>query len=92
MKRLTLILAMMLGLGCIQAQTTEQIEALQTETMRNLKENILPFWMDKVTDPAGGFYGMVLNDGTPIEGADKGAVLNARILWTFSQAYRLFSL
>ena len=74
------------------AQTRESIEALRTETTRNLKENILPFWMDKVVDPAGGFYGVVLNDGTPIPGADKGAVLNARILWTFSQAYRLYAL
>ncbi len=76
----------------VSAQTAESIGTLRTETTQNLKENILPFWMDKVVDPAGGFYGMVLNDGTPIPGADKGAVLNARILWTFSQAYRLYAL
>ena len=76
----------------VTAQTKESIEALRTETSRNLRENILPFWMEKVKDPAGGFYGVVLNDGTPIAGADKGAVLNARILWTFSQAYRLYAL
>lgn len=41
-----------------------------------------------MTDPIhGGFYGRMLNDGTVIPDAPRGAVLNARILWTFSAAY-----
>ena len=84
-----LSMAMLLAsLQQLAAQTAALMEALRTETTRNLQENILPFWMEKTVDPAGGFYGVVLNDGTPIPGADKGAVLNARILWTFSRAYR----
>ena len=38
----------------------------------------------------GGFYGSVLRDGTPVEDAPRGGVLNARILWSFSAAYRTF--
>ena len=72
----------------ISAQTREEIETLHTETKQCLTDNILPFWMEKTIDPKGGFYGIVLDDGKPIEGYGKGAILNARILWTFSKAYR----
>ncbi|GEP89837.1 mannobiose 2-epimerase [Chitinophaga terrae (ex Kim and Jung 2007)] len=49
---------------------------------------ILDFWADTVTDEEhGGFYGAVSNDNQPFPTADKSAVLNARILWTFSAAY-----
>ena len=59
------------------------------DVLLELEGNILPYWMHRMTDPSGGFYGRrdghdILHSGTP-----KGAVLNARILWTFSAAYRL---
>lgn len=63
---------------------------LREEIIADLKENILPFWMDHTVDPEGGFYGGVAFDGTPSPNEKKGVVLNARILWTFSTAYRLF--
>ncbi len=37
----------------------------------------------------GGFYGRVDGSGHVYTDADKGCVLNARILWTFSSAYRI---
>lgn len=50
--------------------------------------NILSYWMKYTPDEAqGGFYGKLGNDNVPVPGAVKGAVLNARILWTFSAAY-----
>jgi mannobiose 2-epimerase len=53
-------------------------------------EAILDYWMDHTIDPwKGGFYGQLDNDNQVLEGAPKGAVLNARILWTFSAAYRV---
>lgn len=90
MKRCAYVMAVMLMASAGQgfAQTAEETERLKAETTQNLVENILPFWMEKTVDPDGGFYGVVLNDGKAIVGADKGAVLNARILWTFSKAYR----
>jgi len=54
-----------------------------------LTGNILPFWMNKVTDPDGGFYGQVDSNGIVDRSAPRAAVLNTRILWTFSAATRL---
>ena len=53
-----------------------------------LQNNILDFWIKKMTDPSGGFYGQITGAGEVVADAPKGAVLNARILWTFSAAYR----
>ncbi len=57
---------------------------------KELTENILPYWMEKMQDyDHEGFYGRI--DGTDIihPYANKGAILHARILWTFSAAYRI---
>jgi mannobiose 2-epimerase len=54
-----------------------------------LEQNILPFWMERMQDPRGGFYGRIDGYGTLHADAPKGAILNARILWTFSAAYRV---
>lgn len=60
--------------------------ALVAELMDNLNFNILPYWLVKMEDEAGGYYGR--RDGLeklhPEE--PRGAILNARILWTFSAA------
>lgn len=57
---------------------------------RELTENILPFWMNKMQDHEyGGFYGRIDGNDVVYSCANKGAILNARILWTFSSAYRL---
>ncbi len=83
------MIALLVSLGLTIVASADTVGILREETMQNLKENILPFWMEKAVDPAGGFYGMVFNDGKVVENAPKGAVLNARIIWTFSKAYRL---
>ena len=62
---------------------------LYQEITSDLEGNILPFWKKYAADPTGGFYGELTYDGSPVAGADKGCVLNARILWTFSAAARL---
>lgn len=55
-----------------------------------LENNILPFWMNKMEDnEEGGFYGQITGEDELKPEASKGAILNARILWTFSSAYRL---
>ena len=55
-----------------------------------LTTNILPYWMNKMTDVQhGGFYGRINGQEVLMPEAEKGAILNARILWTFSSAYRL---
>ncbi|MBK5722193.1 AGE family epimerase/isomerase [Dysgonomonas sp. Marseille-P4677] len=57
---------------------------------KELTDNILTFWMDKMQDNMhGGFYGRIDSNNKLHPKADKGAILNARILWTFSAAYRI---
>ena len=55
-----------------------------------LENNILRFWLDKMQDTEnGGFYGRMDGHMQLYPEAEKGAILNARILWTFSAAYRV---
>ena len=55
-----------------------------------LTGNILPFWIDKMVDHEnGGFYGRIDGHGNLHADAEKGGILNARILWTFSATYRV---
>ncbi|MDR3340397.1 MAG: AGE family epimerase/isomerase [Candidatus Symbiothrix sp.] len=57
---------------------------------RELTENILPYWMNKMQDGEhGGFYGRIDGNEVLHPYANKGAIMNARILWTFAAAYRL---
>ena len=61
------------------------------QTMQDvLEQNILPYWIDHVTDKEnGGYYGRVDGNDQVHPQAEKGAVMNARILWAFSAAYRV---
>lgn len=54
-----------------------------------LTNNILPFWTSRMADPDGGFYGRMDGYGIVHTEAERGAILNARLLWTFSSAYRI---
>ena len=68
-------------------------ENIYQEVYSELTGNILPFWMNNMVDnERGGFYGQINHEGTLIPQAPKGAILNARILWTFSAAYRVTGL
>lgn len=56
-----------------------------------LRARILGFWMKRtINEKHGGFVGEIKHDITVNEDADKGLVLNARILWTFASAYRVY--
>jgi mannobiose 2-epimerase len=69
----------------------DTIHALRDRMTEDLRKNILPFWLERAQDREnGGFYGEMLRDGTVIKNAGKGLILNARILWTFASAYRIF--
>ena len=70
----------------------ELIATLKQEVTDVLTNNILPFWLNKMTDhDHGGFYGRMDGHYALYPEADKGAILNARILWSFSAAYRVLS-
>ena len=67
---------------------SEQLKQLKTELSAEL-ENILSYWSKNTIDTQNdGFMGQIDNNENAIENAEKGSVLNARILWSFSSAYQ----
>ena len=67
----------------IAAEFVRYKEAFESE----LLNDILPYWIKYGVEKEGdGFYGAVDLDGNPVLTANKSCVLNARILWTFSEA------
>ena len=66
------------------------VVSLVDEVRKELENDILPFWINKMVDNVnGGFYGQITGEDVLCPEASKGAILNARILWTFSSAYRI---
>ena len=67
-----------------------QIDMMKREMQDVLEHNILRFWLDQMMDyEHGGFYGRMDGEGELHQEAEKGAILNARILWAFSAAFRV---
>ena len=67
-----------------------EVQTMKQEMQDVLQNNILRFWLDKMQDQEhGGFYGRIDGNGVLHPEAEKGAILNARILWSFSAAYRV---
>lgn len=53
--------------------------------------SILDYWIKYSVDSKGdGFYGAVDMENKPVETANKSCVLTSRILWTFSEAARIY--
>ncbi len=61
------------------------------EMLDVLENNILNFWLKMQDLENRGFYGQMRGDGTLVKDANKGGILNARILWSFSACYRVLS-
>lgn len=63
---------------------------MKSEMHECLTNNILHFWLDRMVDnEQGGFYGRIDGNDHIVADAEKGAILNARILWAFAAAYRV---
>lgn len=72
-------------------QPMEPRARLKKQFEAELRNNILPYWMDKTLDRQnGGFYGALTNLNQVHNEVERSAVLNSRILWTFSTAARLY--
>lgn len=66
------------------------LNQLRKEVSANLTHNILPYWSAMMVDnKKGGFYGRIDVTDRIFPDEDKGGILNARILWTYSSAYRI---
>tara|TARA_R110002096_G_scaffold322009_1_gene516149 strand:- start:12530 stop:13771 length:1242 start_codon:yes stop_codon:yes gene_type:complete len=76
----------------IDSKSQEVIDtglALLSHEASSELENLLNFWSTEALDTInGGFLGEIDGSGHKNNKASKGSVLNSRILWTFSAAYR----
>lgn len=95
MRRLLILanfIVMALASSCGEAavEVPEKADVMRQEILADLTDNILPFWIHYSFDPSGGFYGIVGRDGSGRPDAQKGGVMNSRILWTFSKAYEMY--
>lgn len=69
----------------------ESFQEFRNELESELRGNILPYWLIHTPDHVhNGFYGYVSHTNQALEKAPKGAIMNARILWTFSAAFRMY--
>jgi mannobiose 2-epimerase len=67
--------------------TTDYLHRIEDD----LRQNVLPFWIDRVVNPEGGtFFGSISNDLTVDPAAERGALLTSRILWTYAAAYAMY--
>ena len=72
--------------------TQNSIEAFRLDAFNCLTDNILSFWLNHIQDhKRGGWYGRMTGRGELVKDAPRGAVLYARLLWTFSAAYRVLT-
>ena len=80
------ILIFLMGVQSISAQSPINFrKEIKTEL-----NDILSYWEKNSVDvEKGGFYGAVDANNVPNAQADKGLILNSRILWTFSAAYQM---
>jgi len=95
-KILLLLVALSLFAGNVICQISldlspeQKLKLLKEKVTDNLHNNILSFWSAKMPDDVnGGFYGRIDRNNKVIPDAAKGGILNARILWTYSAAYRV---
>src|ERR1035438_3580572 len=69
----------------IAIMTPDNRKAWAARIEKELLGNILPFWMRHTVDREnGGFYGTIGCDLQVEKESPRAAVINARILWTYS--------
>jgi len=78
------------GITVTQNDQKVKMDKLKNEVLFNLTHNLLPYWSTRMVDTKnGGFYGRINASDQVFPDEDKGGILNARILWTYSSAYRI---
>lgn len=66
------------------------LDDLKNELVSEFMGHVIPFWQGLSDKEYGGFYGLLDDQLNLDKKADKGAILNSRILWFFSSAYTFF--
>lgn len=64
------------------------IKEFTANVKTHLQDKLLPFWMGLQDQEFGGYYGYMDYELQLDKKAVKGCILNSRILWTFSNAYK----
>ena len=75
-----------------KSKTSAELFAAQALAMQVKKEittDILPYWIKRMNNPEGGFYGRINGEEQLYTDAPLGNIMIARILWTFAAAYRI---
>lgn len=60
--------------------------SMRDEVRKHLAEDIVPFWQNLKDKENGGFYGYMDAELAVDKKAEKGCILNSRILWFFANA------
>ncbi|MGN0426991.1 MAG: AGE family epimerase/isomerase [Agathobacter sp.] len=60
---------------------------LKEEIKNHLTDALIPFWKNLRDEEYGGYFGYLSYDLVLDKKAEKGCILNSRILWFFSNAY-----
>jgi cellobiose epimerase len=86
MKRVGVALCL---IAAVPALSDDPLSAYAPRLERNLKENIVPFWLSKSLDRQNGGY-IINHDakGNPNPAGSKGIVTQARQVWLFSRLAR----
>jgi len=73
----------------LKEYSAETLLQLRAEFQQELEAHIIPYWQDKRDNQYGGYFGYMDYELRLDKKADKGCILNSRILWFFSSAYSL---
>ncbi len=73
------------------APSRERLQAWRDRFESHVRGGILAFWLKHDLDgKRGGFHGALDRQGKPDLNAERSLILNARLLWTFSAASRMY--
>lgn len=85
-----LTLALMLPSLAASTVSETRIAALTRDAERELRENLLSFWLRHAPAGEDGFHAVVGGDLSVRDDVPRGSLMTSRILWTFSAAYERF--
>lgn len=85
------VLVLVLAPRPVLATPPDAARDLAQKAERELRQDILPFWLQHARNPTnGGFVGAITQNMQVKADEPRGSLLTSRILWTFSAAHRKY--